>query len=479
MSRLRLLFAASEVYPFAKSGGLADVAHSLPRALNRGKYDVHVIMPLYQFIDRKRFNITTMNEHFTIRMGGISYPVELYGCQFEGVDYRFIYAPLLCDRKFLYGPPESGYEDNAIRFGIFNYAMLAVLKRHKYTVVHLNDWQSALLPLLIKEEKNIHTKTLFTIHNLAYQGTFESSVLSKLGIDTKYFAMDGLEFYGQINFMKAGIAYADRITTVSPTYAKEILTEKFGCGLEGFLQIHHKKLTGIVNGIDTEHFSPSDDKVLLTPYRDLRGKAVNKKAYLKEINLQGIKKPLFIFIGRFTWQKGMDLLIEILPKLALLECNIAILGEGEAKYHDALKEIVNEYENIHLNLGYNESLSHRMYAAGDFFLMPSLFEPCGLAQMIAMHYGQMPVVNHVGGLADTVHHYQDFDARTAKGYGIVFSKSSTSSLPKAVDQAFTLYKTDKVHYNKIIKHNMRCDFSWKESAKAYIKLYQIMTDEMT
>jgi len=475
MSKQKLLFAASEVYPFAKSGGLADVAHSLPRALST-EYDVRVIMPLYQFVDRGLFGIKSLGEPFDVFMGGIVYPVELYACNYEGLEYRFVYSPLLCDREFLYGPPDSGYEDNAMRFGLFNYAMLALLKREKYAIAHLNDWQSALLPLLLNKEKTIQTKTLFTIHNLAYQGTFEMAALKTLGIDDAYATMDGLEFYGQINFMKAGIAYADAITTVSPTYANEILTAEFGCGLEGFLQHHRSKLVGIVNGIDTEHFSPSEDKALVSTYVDLRGKAVNKSAYLKETGLKGPRKPLFIFIGRFTWQKGMDLLIEALSKIASQECNISILGEGEERYHAALKTIADTHDNIHLEFGYDESLSHRMYASADFLLMPSLFEPCGLAQMIAMHYGQIPVVHHVGGLADTVHHYKEFDAKRAEGYGIVFSKPSSASFLEAVDEALVLYET-KARYNKIVKHNMLCDFSWQESAGSYLRLYEKMTEK--
>ncbi len=470
MPNKRLIFAASEVYPFAKSGGLADVAHSLPRALS-STYDVHVIMPLYQSIDRKKFGIKAQGDTFDIIMGGVTYPITLYTCHYEGLDYRFIYSPLLCDREFLYGTTEGGYDDNAIRFGLFNYAMFALLKQEKYDIAHLNDWQTALLPLLLNEDQTVKTKTLFTIHNLAYQGIFESSVLKTLGIDDIHFTMDGLEFHGQVNFMKAGIAYADMITTVSPTYAKEILTSKFGCGLEGFLQHHSDKLIGIVNGIDTKHFSPSEDKALVAPYVDLRRKAVNKRAYLKEIKMEGPKKPLFVLIGRFTWQKGIDILIESLPHMLLLECNIAILGEGEEKYHDTLKAIADKHHNIHLEFGYNEPLSHRMYAAADFFLMPSLFEPCGLAQMIAMHYGSMPLVHDVGGLADTVRSYTEFNPKSEDGYGIVFSKPDSDTFLKTIDQAFALYKT-KARYNKIVKHNMLCDFSWKESAQHYIKQYE-------
>ncbi len=475
MSDTRVLFAASEVYPFAKSGGLADVAYSLPRALNE-TYDVDVIMPLYQFIDREAFGIEALGETFDILMGERVYHVTLYICKYKNMTYRFVYTPLLCDRAYLYGPPQGGYADNDIRFALFNHAMLEILKREPYDFVHLNDWQTALLPLLLKNEPKIAVKSLFTIHNLAYQGIFEKKALDRLGIDKKYFHMDCLEFYGQVNFMKAGIAFADRITTVSPTYAKEILTPEFGCGLEGFLQYHSAKLTGIVNGIDTEQFSPSSDKMLVTPYRDLRGKEANKSAFLKEIKMKEPQRPLIIFIGRFTWQKGLEIFIDALPDMALMECNIVVLGDGEAQYHDALEALAKKHDNIYLESGYDEALSHRMYAASDFFLMPSLFEPCGLAQMIAMHYGSMPIVHSVGGLADTVHDHAAFDSQSKKGYGIVFAKPDQDAFLDAVRKALQLYGR-KTQYTQIVKHNMQCDFSWRESGELYIKEYKKLEEE--
>lgn len=470
MSKTRLLFASSEVYPFAKTGGLADVAHALPRALG-SDYEVYVVMPLYRSVDRKRFGIAALGEYFEVSMGGADYPVELYGCKYEGMEYRFVYSPLLCEREFLYGPPESGYEDNAVRFGIFNYAIVEMLKRQTYAIAHLNDWQSALVPLLVKEEASLTIKTVYTIHNLAYQGTFEATALKELGISDTYFTMEGIEFYGQVNFMKAGIAYADRVSTVSHAYAKEIMTSEFGCGLEGFLRHHHKKLIGIVNGIDTEHFSPSADKALVEPYDSLSGKALNKTAYLKEAGLKGIKKPLFVFIGRLTWQKGIDLLIDTLPKIASLECNVAVLGEGEARYREALIAVADKHANIHLEFAYDEALSHRMYAAADFLMMPSLFEPCGLNQMIAMAYGALPVVHHVGGLVDTVESVEHYDSKKATGCGIVFNRPSERAFANALHSAIGLYG-NKRRYNTIAKHNMNCDFSWQESARHYQSLYQ-------
>lgn len=470
MSKTGLLFVASEVYPFVKTGGLADVAHSLPRALS-GEYAVRVVMPLYKGIERERFGIVALEENFNLSMGGIDYPVEFYGCTYEGIDYRFIYSPLLCDREFLYGSPERGYEDNDIRFGIFNYAVVELLKKDPYAIVHLNDWQSALVPLLMKQEGRLLAKTLYTIHNLAYQGNFDASALHKLGINTEYFTMEGVEFHGMVSFMKAGIAYCDRVTTVSPTYAKEILKPEFGCGLEGFLSHHRSKLVGIRNGIDAEHFSPVNDPALVQSYSDMSGKAPNKKDFLKQRGLIGIKKPLFVFIGRFVSQKGLDLLIETLPKMAALECNIALLGEGEARYGEALNAIAKKCSNVHLTFGYDESLSRRMYAAADFLLMPSVFEPCGLNQLIAMSYGAVPVVRLVGGLADTVRNIEKYDSEKRDGFGIVFTKQTGRSFMHAINRAMELYR-DKQSYGEIVNHNMKCDFSWKESAKHYVSLYK-------
>lgn len=470
MSKKSLLFCASEVYPFVKTGGLADVAHSLPRALQED-YKVQVVMPLYASIDKEKFKIKTLEKRFSISMNQIDYAIELYGCTYEGIEYLFIYSTLLCEREFLYGTPNHGYQDNPVRFAIFNHAIVELLRQEKYDIAHLNDWQSALVPLLIDQDKTIETKTLFTIHNLAYQGVFDYEAFHSIGVNPRYFNSDAIEFYGKVNFMKAGVAYADAVTTVSPSYAKEILTAEFGYALDGFLRHHKKKLTGILNGIDTEHFAPSSDKLIEFPFTTLTQKVANKKSYLKEIGLKGIKKPLFVFIGRFTAQKGVDLLIDVLPKLALQECNVAILGEGKEEYQTKIQEIVSDYPNVHCVFTYNEALSHKMYASADFLLMPSIFEPCGLAQMIAMNYAALPIVHRVGGLKDSVHNYKRFNKESTNSYGIVFEKATPTSFVRAIKQALELYETKK-DFNLLVKHNMLCDFSWKQSAKQYIKLYK-------
>ena len=409
-------------------------------------------------------------------MGGVVYPVSIHGCRHEGTEYRFVYAPLLCDREYLYGPPESGYADNALRFGIFNYAIVALLKRSVFDVAHLNDWQCGLAALLIRDTKGLETRTLYTIHNLAYQGTFEKETLQSLGIAPQHFTMEGIEFYGKVSFMKAGIGYADRVTTVSPTYAEEILTPEFGCGLEGYLRFHRRKLSGIVNGIDTEHFAPRKDPALLQPYGEPAGKGANKRAFLKRLGLSGAETPLFIFIGRFTWQKGLELLIGALPKMAAEPCSIAILGEGEAPYHRRLQALAEALPNVSLEFGYDESLSHRMYAAADFLLMPSLFEPCGLNQMIAMHYGAVPLVHRVGGLADTVFPAGTFDPEAPVGYGITFAEPTEEALLEAFERALELYG-DRERFEAVAGHNMGCDFSWQERAGAYLELYEALPEE--
>jgi starch synthase len=466
-----VLFAASEAFPFAKSGGLADVMHSLPKALSRD-YHTSVIIPLYQFIDKEKYGISSLGENTHVIMGENDYFIELYGCQYEGVDYYFVYSPSLSDRPFMYGPPEKGYEDNAHRFALFCQAIVQLLKQKRFDLLHLNDWQSAMCALFVKEESSIDTKVVYTIHNLAYQGIFDKETFNELGLHHDYFTSDGLEFYGDVNFMKSGIAYADGITTVSPTYRGEILSPEFGNGLDGFLQFHSSKLKGILNGLDTDHFSPQNDILLEKRYgpKTLKDKHTNKKLYFRSIGLNDPNKPLFIFIGRFTWQKGIDILTDALNEMAQMPINISILGEGDLKYRQELAKVALEHKNISLFFGYDESVSHKMYAAADFLLMPSLFEPCGLNQMIAMKYGAIPIVHAVGGLKDTVSPLEVFDTRTNIGYGIISKKKSAKALVASVEKAVNLF-SDKKKLNKIIVHNMKVDFSSKKSAERYSEFY--------
>jgi len=466
-----VLFVSSEVYPFAKSGGLADVSFGLPKAMSES-FDISIIMPLYSSIDKKQFKIRLV-KGFDINFGKKKYAVELYSTVYGGMKCYFIESNILSNKKNLYGTPLSGYKDNDLRFGLFCKAVVAFVKqKNNYDLLHLNDWQSALCALFVKEDEAIKAKTLFTVHNLSYQGIFDKSTLEKLGLSENYFHMDALEFHGDINFMKAGIAYADSITTVSPNYANEILTPEFGYGLEGFLQKHQDKFTGILNGIDLSHFSPKTDMALVQNYdaKSYDKKVENKIAYLKERGLDNSEFPLFVFIGRFTWQKGVNLLIDALTQLGDIKLNIAILGDGEASYYKQIKAISAKSKNINIEFGYDEPLSHRMYASADFLLMPSLFEPCGLNQLISMSYGVFPIVSSVGGLKDSVYSIDEYDAKFAHGFGLTFDANEPNALIQTINSALELYE-DKKRFKKINIHNMECDFSWNKSAKIYAALY--------
>lgn len=468
---MKLLFSAAEIYPYSKTGGLADVAHALPKALTHF-CDVTAVTPLYRFIDRAEYHIHPTGRELLLDFGGQEYEVTVWEKREEGLHTLFLYHPLLCERDHPYGPPGGAYSDNDLRFAIFCHAVakLAI----NFDLVHLNDWHTALAAVFIKD-RGVKVKTLFTIHNLAYQGIFDATSMERIGLDPRHFTMEDMEFYGRINWMKGAIAHSDCVTTVSPTYAKEIQTPQFGCGLEGFLHKHADKLVGILNGIDTDFFDPSTDPVLPERYDAtvLSGKSICKKSMLEELDICEYEKPFFIFIGRFVEQKGIDLILDTLDTLAERPMSLMILGEGDAKFGEAMKRAAANYPNVRTFLGYDERLSHRLYAAADFLLMPSRFEPCGLNQMIAMRYGTLPIVHAVGGLKDTVH---DFKQSKACGIGISFEKERLDALIEAIDRALALYK-DRKQMDTLRKFDMACDFSIERCAKSYWKLYKALSRE--
>ncbi|WP_353662700.1 glycogen/starch synthase [Hydrogenimonas sp. SS33] len=462
---MRVLFAAAELFPFAKTGGLADIAHALPKALSKS-LEVTVAMPLYRFIDQERFGIEPTGRSVAFEMGGAPVRVALFRCIYEGVEHLFFYEERLCDVDAPYGPP---YEANDIRFAVFCHALVALGRNERFDLIHLNDWHTALAAPLMKD-RGLPSRVVYTIHNLAYQGIFPKSSLERTGLAAYHFAPEDMEFYGQVNWMKGGIAHADAVTTVSPSYAVEIQTTAFGCGLEGFIRKHAGKLKGILNGIDTDFYHPETDAALAAHYSPdrLEGKSLCKKAFLNEIDMKKYEDPLFIFIGRFVEQKGLDLLVEAVEAIARRPMTLAILGEGEERWHTALGEAAESAENIHLRFGYDENLSHRMYAAADFLLMPSRFEPCGLNQMIAMRYGTLPVVHRVGGLRDTVH---ESGREWVCGMGYVFDDATPDALVDAIDRALALYDRP-ASMDKMKRFDMRCDFSIERCAKAYEALYR-------
>ncbi len=463
---MKILFCASEAWPWAKSGGLADVAYALPKALSQS-VDVTLMIPWYRFMHVALESLERLAD-VTLSFGGHAYAVTYYRQQKEGMEVLFVYSELLSERDYLYGPPGTAYEENDLRFALFSRAIVAFAQSARYDILHLNDWHTALAALFARE-RGLSAKTLFTIHNLAFQGVFARNRLELLGIDSEYFHMEALEFYGRINFMKAGIAFADAVTTVSPTYAKEILTPEFGCGLEGFLRKHRAKLRGIRNGIDTDVFDPEHDKMLACRLkRSLRRfKVCNRKP----LQIAENTLPLFIFIGRMTEQKGVDLLASLCGELAQLPLIFAFLGDGAGEISRQLEAADRKYGNIHYFRGYDERLAHRLYAAADFLVMPSRFEPCGLNQMIAMRYGTLPIVHKTGGLADTVHAIDNKEV--ACGRGIVIDKLTPEDLLKAIRSALALYQK-RERLEALNRFNMACDFSFAGPAEAYLACYRAL-----
>lgn len=460
---MKVMFASSEIFPYAKSGGLADAADALPQVLS-SDVDISSVMPLYGFMNKKKLDYS---DTFKLTFGGTDYKIDLYTKENNGIKTYFIEAPFLSDTQNLYGDQDGDYPNNDLRFGIFCMAIVELSTRLKVDILHLNDWHTALAALFIKE-RHSEIKTVFTIHNLAYQGLFEKSSVERLGIDKKYFTIDGLEFYSKMNFLKAAIAYSDSITTVSPTYAKEILTKEFGCGLDGFLACHKDKLTGILNGINTVIFNPKKDKNIPVSFdkNSLENKYENKVQFIKKSTLKDPRKPLFVMVSRLVEQKGVDLLIDSLDSILEKKLNLFVVGEGSVEYVKKLKEFSKRYDNFEFFDGYDESLSHQTYAAADFLLMPSRFEPCGLNQMIAMRYGTIPIVHAVGGLKDSVH-----EEAALCGGGIIYEKQSKQEFLSAIDRALKLKKEGK-KIRTLIESNMDCDFSFKHSALEYIEVYK-------
>ncbi len=469
---MRVLFASSEIDPLAKTGGLADVASSLPKALKKGGIEIFLIMPYYKkFVAKSGASVNPTDYSITANIENEKVISRIYKTVLHGVEVFLIEKDDLYDREQLYGTPEGDYPDNWKRFGYFAYAILELAKLlGNIDIIHINDWQTGLVPLLKlrKYPELMQTKTIITIHNLAYQGLFEKDILPKLGIGIEDFTMEGLEYYGKVNFLKAGIIYSDFITTVSPTYAEEIQTPEFGYGLDGVLRKRKDYLKGILNGIDYEVWNPSTDKELYVNFSEdnvIEGKKANKKRLLDEIGLVGEEKPLFGIVSRLAEQKGFDLFPTIIEEIARRNINLVVLGAGDKVYQDMFINIAKRYKNIYVKIGFDPILAKRIYASSDFFLMPSKYEPCGLGQLIAMRYGTIPVVRETGGLKDTVKDINE------GGYGIVFKEYEPTELLNAIDRAIAFY-SDKSAFIKAVNYVSRLDFSWESSAKEYIKLYE-------
>lgn len=448
---MNIVFSSSEAYPFAKTGGLGDVCGWLPLALAKLGHKVKLFLPWYKVEPQKHYD---------------SFGISSY----RNIDIVFVKNDYFFKRDHLYGDSEKDYPDNLERFSYFCRSIFKILKEISFSpdIIHSHDWQTALVPVYL----NIfhrddyffeNTKTVLTIHNLFFQGIFEKEHFQYLNIPWDYFNMHYLEFYGKINLLKAGIIFSDALTTVSPTYAKQIQESELGCGLEGVLKEKKAKLTGILNGIDYDVWDPKNDEFIYQKYStslELKGK--NKLALQKEVKFEQNREILlFGMVCRLTEQKGMDILLEAI-EFILKDAQLIILGIGQKIYQQKLQEKQKQNKgNFYLSLDFNEALAHKIYAASDAFLLPSRFEPCGLSQMISFKYGALPVFYLSGGMADVAGSKKSgfaFDSYTKKGFIAALSQAK---------QAFN----DKPGWQKVVKENFKKDFSWDKPAKLYHQLY--------
>lgn len=480
---MKVLFASSEVYPLSKTGGLADVAGALPKALRKLGLDVRIITPFYRrFISPDRFHLERTGIRFQISMGQKVETGEVWETWIGEVPVYLVDHPGFFDREQLYGTPEGDYPDNALRFGFFSRAILEVAQKVGFSpdIFHLNDWQTGLAPLyrrLYFAQSFPKSRFLITIHNLAYQGLFPPEVLASLAIPQEYFHMEALEFYGKVNFLKAGIVFSDAIGTVSPTYAREIQTPEFGFGLDGILRARSDRVFGILNGIDPEVWDPSTDPHIFRNYgvEDLEaGKAANKRGLQEEKGLPPEPDiPLIGVVSRLASQKGFDLVAQIAESLMERRVQLVFLGTGDREIQEMLQDVAARFpRQFSLTLAFDPVLARKIYAGSDFFLMPSRYEPCGLGQMIAFRYGTIPVVRKTGGLADTVVDFRGSleDPGPRRGYGLVFEPYRPEALFEAVTRALEVYRRKEV-WHRLRELAMTRDFSWDASAREYQALY--------
>lgn len=452
---MKIAFCSSEVFPFAKTGGLADVSGALPLALAKKGHKVKVFMPLYKGIKPKE---------------------KRQGCGYikkDGVEFYFIKNDKFYKRDGIYGTSKGDYPDNLERFSFYCEEVLKTLKGIKFCpdIIHTNDWQASLINVYLKLKGNSffkNTKSVLTIHNLAYQGIFNKDKFSSLNIADEYYSPQYFEFYDKVNLLKAGIVFADMITTVSPTYAAGIQTPEYGCGLDGVLRSRRGRVAGILNAIDYKIWDPSKDKLIYKKYSSntLKEKGANKAKLQKELGLAVDKDKLLLgMVGRLAEQKGIDILSKSLNSI-LKRYQVVILGLGDTKYHNSLKKAAaKSKKKFSLNLRFDERLAHRIYAGCDCFLMPSRFEPCGLSQLISYKYATVPIVHHTGGLADTV-----VDVERGGG-GFPFYKYDKEHLIDAVERAHEVFK-NKSAWQNILKQIIKYDFSWDSGADSFIEVYK-------
>jgi len=475
---MNILFAASEVAPFAKTGGLADVAGSLPLALARLGHDVRVVLPRYQRVDPGRFGLhhvaaffipfATWRERCDVFEGRLGSRVTVYCI---GKDIYF-------NRPELYGTRYGDYRDNAERFSFFSRTVPELCRAAGFSpdIIHCNDWQTGLVPLYLKrfyqhDPLLRNARTVFTIHNLGYQGIFGPRDLRLTGLGGEDFTPAGIEFWGNMNFLKAGIQFADAVTTVSKTYSRDIQTPEDGHGLDGVLRNRSADLYGIVNGVDYDDWDPARDPAIATPYDVKRpdGKEICRRALRQELAIPDTADPLIGMVTRLSDQKGLDILMDALPGIIARGTPVVILGTGDEQYHRRLSDLALAYpEQMRVLLTFDDALARRIYAGSDLFLMPSRYEPCGLGQMHALRYGSVPVVRRTGGLADTV---VDYVPRTGRGTGFVFDAYTPGALTACIRRAVGVFRRPAA-WKRIMRSGMQADFSWTRSAQEYVAVYR-------
>lgn len=491
MTTLKILFASSEAHPIIKTGGLADVCGALPLALQQLKQDVRLILPAYA---QAFEHLSTAKTLVQLDLIGANNKIKLIEGKLKDSEL-IVYLVDYPDYFNRQGHPyldQTGHDwpDNAQRFALFSRAIsvlsLGLADMHwQPDLIHCNDWQTGLTPALLALQKK-RPATLFTIHNLAYQGLFDRQTFVELELPDSFWSADSLEFYQQIAFIKGGLCYADKINTVSPSYRNQILTTEYGCGLEGVLKLRQADLHGILNGIDYQVWNPNDDPFIAKNFSSSTvslNKLDNKKALQRQFNLpRSAHTPLIAIISRLVEQKGIDLLIQALPQLLRLEIQLLILGSGNEAIESELKQYENNPQYKHkfgLKLGYDEPLSHLIEAGADMFLMPSRFEPCGLNQMYSLRYGTIPIVRDTGGLHDTVvdakistdQQSTELTLVNANATGFVFEQATAEAIIDTVKRATEIY-TVRSLWRKLIRNAMQVNNSWEDRADQYIELYQ-------
>lgn len=477
---MKIAMLSSEVVPYSKTGGLADVAGAMPKFLSRVGAEVRVISPLYKETKNKGLPLRSLGEAIKIDWQGKKDRFSAFEHQADGVTFLFIDKDEYFDRDYLYGTPKGDYPDNGERFGFFSKAALETLKFTSFRpdILHAHDWQSAVALAFLKfvydrDPFFSYTRSLLTIHNLAYQGLFERDVLGRLGLPERLDNMNDMEFYGKVSFLKAGILYATAVNTVSVRYSQEIQTPEFGCRLDGLLRQRRDSVFGILNGVDYSGWSPATDKFIVRPFDPtyLDGKKECKRDVLEAFSLDARQDdaPVVGMVSRLAGQKGFDILCDALDGIFEAGARLLILGTGEEVYQKALTAAREKYpQSLGLRIAFDEALSHKIYAGSDMFLIPSRYEPCGLTQMYSLKYGTIPVVRATGGLEDTI---QEYNASSMTGNGFKFADTTADALLGALRKAVSIYRLP-VRWRALIQTAMACDFSWDRSAREYIRLYQ-------